>query len=43
MAGPCSGLIVLDFSFGMPGALATAVLSDFGAEVLEHGDEKIVG
>ena len=35
MSGPCSGLTVLDFSFGMPGALATAVLADFGAEVIK--------
>ena len=35
MAGPCSGLMVLDFSWGMPGALATAVLADFGAEVIK--------
>ena len=35
MAGPCSGYTVLDFSFGMPGALATAVLADFGAEVVK--------
>lgn len=35
MAGPCSGLTVLDFSWGMPGALATAVLADFGAEVIK--------
>ena len=34
MTGPCSELIVLDFSWGMPGALATAVLADFGAEVI---------
>ena len=35
MAGPCSGFTVLDFSFGMPGALTTAVLADFGAEVVK--------
>ena len=35
MAGPCSGLAVLDFSWGMPGGLATAVLADFGAEVIK--------
>ena len=35
MAGPCSGYTVLDFSFGMPGALTTAVLADFGAEVVK--------
>jgi len=35
MAGPCSGLTVLDFSRGMPGALATTVLADFGAEVIK--------
>ena len=35
MAGPCSGLTVLDFSRGMPGALTTAVLADFGADVVK--------
>ena len=35
MAGPCSGLTVLDFSWGTPGALATAVLADYGAEVIK--------
>jgi len=35
MGGPCSGLVVLDFSWGMAGGLATAVLADFGAEVLK--------
>src|SRR6185437_12326549 len=35
MMGPCSGLIVLDFSWGMAGSLATAVLADFGAEVIK--------
>ena len=35
MAGPCSGLTVLDFSWGMPGTLATTVLADFGAEVIK--------
>jgi crotonobetainyl-CoA:carnitine CoA-transferase CaiB-like acyl-CoA transferase len=35
MSGPCSGLVVLDFSWGMPGGLATAVLGDFGAEVIK--------
>ena len=34
MPGPCSGLTVLDFSFGMPGTLTTAVLADFGADVI---------
>lgn len=34
MGGPCSGLTVLDFSWGMAGILATAVLADFGAEVI---------
>ena len=34
MPGPCSGLTVLDFSQGMPGTLATAVLADFGANVI---------
>jgi crotonobetainyl-CoA:carnitine CoA-transferase CaiB-like acyl-CoA transferase len=35
MAGPCDGLVVLDFSWGMAGALATAVLADFGSEVIK--------
>jgi crotonobetainyl-CoA:carnitine CoA-transferase CaiB-like acyl-CoA transferase len=35
MAGPCEGLFVLDFSWGMAGALATAVLADFGADVIK--------
>ena len=35
MAGPCTGFTVLDFSWGMPGALTTAVLADFGAEVIK--------
>ncbi|MDP6493943.1 MAG: CoA transferase [Dehalococcoidia bacterium] len=34
MAGPCNGLTVLDFGWGMSGVLATAVLGDFGAEVI---------
>lgn len=35
MAGPCTGLTVLDFSQGMPGAICTLVLADFGAEVVK--------
>ena len=35
MAGPCSGLVVLDFSWGMTGGLATAVFADFGADVIK--------
>ena len=35
MAGPGDGLVVLDFSWGMAGGLATAVLADFGAEVIK--------
>ena len=35
MAGPCEGLTVLDFSLGMPGALCTLVLADYGAEVIK--------
>ena len=35
MAGPCVGLTVLDFSFGMPGALCTLVMADYGAEVVK--------
>jgi crotonobetainyl-CoA:carnitine CoA-transferase CaiB-like acyl-CoA transferase len=35
MARPCDGIVVLDFSWGMAGNLATAVLADFGAEVIK--------
>ena len=35
MVGPCHGLVVLDFSWGMAGGLATAVLADFGADVIK--------
>lgn len=35
MAGPCNGLVILDFSWGMAGGLATAVLADFGADVIK--------
>ncbi len=35
MAGPCTGLTVLDFSLGMSGALCTLVLADYGAEVIK--------
>jgi crotonobetainyl-CoA:carnitine CoA-transferase CaiB-like acyl-CoA transferase len=35
MAGPCDGLVVLDFSWGMAGGLATAVLADFGSDVIK--------
>jgi crotonobetainyl-CoA:carnitine CoA-transferase CaiB-like acyl-CoA transferase len=35
MPGPCAGLIVLDFSWGMPGALCTLVMADFGADVIK--------
>jgi len=35
MAGPCDSLVVLDFSWGMAGGLATAVLADFGADVVK--------
>ena len=35
MAGPCTGLTVLDFSFGMPGAICTLVMADYGAEVIK--------
>ena len=35
MAGPCTGLSVLDFSLGMPGALCTLVMADFSAEVIK--------
>ena len=35
MPAPCTGLTVLDFSWGMPGALATLVMADFGADVIK--------
>ena len=35
MPAPCTGLIVLDFSYGMPGAIAALVLADYGAEVIK--------
>jgi crotonobetainyl-CoA:carnitine CoA-transferase CaiB-like acyl-CoA transferase len=35
VAGPCIGLTVLDFSLGMPGALCTLVMADYGAEVIK--------
>ena len=35
MAGPCTGLTVLDFSWGMPGALCALVMADYGAEVIK--------
>ena len=35
MAGPCAELTVLDFSLGMPGALCTLVMADYGAEVIK--------
>ena len=35
MAGPCTGLNILDFSMGMPGAICTLVLADYGAEVIK--------
>jgi len=35
VAGPCIGLTVLDFSLGMPGAICTLVLADYGAEVIK--------
>ena len=35
MSGPCTGLTVLDFSLGMPGALCTLVMADYGAEVIK--------
>ena len=35
MAGPCTGLTVLDCSLGMPGALCTLVMADYGAEVIK--------
>ena len=35
MAGPCTGLTVLDFSLGMPGALCTLVMADYGADVIK--------
>src|SRR5918996_2072296 len=35
MAGPCTGLTVLDFSLGMPGAICTLVMADYGSEVIK--------
>ncbi|MDE2938386.1 MAG: CoA transferase [Chloroflexota bacterium] len=35
MPGPCTGLTVLDFSLGMPGAICTLVMADYGAEVIK--------
>jgi crotonobetainyl-CoA:carnitine CoA-transferase CaiB-like acyl-CoA transferase len=35
MAAPCNGLVVMDFTWGMAGGLATAVLADFGADVVK--------
>ena len=35
MPGPCTGLTVLDLSLGMPGALCTLVLADYGAQVVK--------
>ena len=35
MSGPCTGLTVLDFSLGMPGALCALVMADYGAEVIK--------
>lgn len=35
MAGPCDGLCVMDFSWGMAGGLATALLADFGSDVIK--------
>ncbi len=35
MAGPCTGLTVLDLSLGMPGALCALVMADYGADVIK--------
>jgi len=35
MPGPCTGLTVIDFSYGMPGAITALVLADYGAEVIK--------
>ena len=35
MSGPCTGLTVLDFSLGMPGALCALVMADYGADVIK--------
>ena len=35
MAEVFEGITVLDFSRGMPGSIATMVMSDFGAEVIK--------
>ena len=44
MAQVFDGITVLDFTRGMPGGIATMVMSDFGAEVIKveaPSDEKI--
>jgi crotonobetainyl-CoA:carnitine CoA-transferase CaiB-like acyl-CoA transferase len=35
MSGPCEGLRIVDFSDGFPGALATMVFADSGADVVK--------
>ncbi|NUP28924.1 MAG: CoA transferase [Nocardia sp.] len=35
MAGPLDGLVVIDASWGMPAALATMMLADYGARVVK--------
>ena len=35
MSGPCTGLTILDFSLGMPGALCALAMADYGAEVVK--------
>ena len=34
-AGPMKGLKVLDLTRGLPGALTTMILADYGAEVVK--------
>ncbi|MBI4641679.1 MAG: CoA transferase [Candidatus Tectomicrobia bacterium] len=35
MTASCEGLTILDFSWGMPGGIATMILADYGAEVIK--------
>ncbi len=35
MSGPLEGLVVVDASWGMPTAIATMILADYGATVIK--------
>ena len=35
MSQPLDGIVVLDFSSGWPGSIATMIMSDFGATVIK--------